>query len=133
MSRVAKATFTVQSWDEKPYAEFEGGRKLTRALVVKSLHGDIEGEGRLEYLMCYNEDGTAGYVGLERVVATIDGRSGSFVLRDVGADTPAGTKSQLEIIPGSGTGGLKGITGTGSFHLSGHAEEYPFTLEYSLE
>ena len=32
----AAATFEIKSWDEKPYDEFAGGRKLTRASVTKS-------------------------------------------------------------------------------------------------
>jgi hypothetical protein len=35
--------------------------------VTKSFSGDIEGEGTLEYLMAYREDGSASFVGLERV------------------------------------------------------------------
>ncbi len=44
MTTRATATFKVNSWDEKPYDEMEGGPKLTRATVTKSFSGDIEGE-----------------------------------------------------------------------------------------
>ena len=47
MTRHAKGTFDVKTWDERAYDEMEGGPKLTRASVTQSHHGDIEGEGAL--------------------------------------------------------------------------------------
>jgi hypothetical protein len=40
MTTHASATFEIKAWDEKPYDEFEGGRKLTRAGVKKVFHKD---------------------------------------------------------------------------------------------
>jgi hypothetical protein len=62
----AKATFALNAWDEKPYNEMNGLPKLTRARVTKSYQGDIKGEGKLEYLMMYRDDGSASFIGLER-------------------------------------------------------------------
>ena len=70
----AKATFEVKTWDEKPYSELTGGAKFTRANVTTTIHGDIEGEGTLEYLMFYPGDGTASFVGLEHVIGRIGDR-----------------------------------------------------------
>src|SRR5258706_14111866 len=53
MRKQASATFTLKSWDEKTYNEMEGAPKLTRVSAAKSYQGDIEGEGKLEYLMMY--------------------------------------------------------------------------------
>src|SRR5439155_18035076 len=80
----AKATFDIKSWDEKPYNEMNGMPKLTRASVIKSYQGDITGEGKLESLMMYRDDGSASFVGLERVVGSVGDRSGSFVLQGTG-------------------------------------------------
>ncbi len=35
--------------------------------MIKACQGDVEGEGTLEYLLIYLDDGTAGYIGLERI------------------------------------------------------------------
>lgn len=43
----------------EPYDQREGGTTLTRASVPVSHHGDIEGEGTLEYLMAYPGDDSA--------------------------------------------------------------------------
>ena len=75
MKTHAKATFTLNAWDEKPYNEMNAVPKLTRAGVTKSYQGDITGEGKLEYLMMYRDDGSASLIGLERVVGSVGGRS----------------------------------------------------------
>jgi len=128
----ASATFEIVAWDEKPYDEFEGGRKLTRASVNKVLHGDIEGQSSLEYLMVYGQDGSASFVGMERVVGRVEDRSGSFVLQHSGTFANGIAKSAWFVVPGSGTGKLAGLRGEGSSAL-GHAQQYAFTLDYDFE
>src|SRR2546423_11824843 len=77
----ANAVLEVKTWDEKPYQEIEGGSKLTRASVTKAYRGDISGDATSESLMFYRADGSAVFAGLERVVGSIGGRAGSFVLQ----------------------------------------------------
>lgn len=84
MRNSANARFHITSWDEQPYSEGEGLPRLTQASVVKTYTGDIEGDGQVEYLMMYRSDGSATFVGLERVAARIGGRSGVFVLQRSG-------------------------------------------------
>jgi hypothetical protein len=84
MKKTANARFAIKSWDEKPYSEGPDQPKLTRASVTKSFTGDLEGESHVEYLMMYRSDGTATFVGLERVVGQLGGKSGSFVLQRTG-------------------------------------------------
>ncbi len=132
MSKRATATFQVKSWDEKPYDEIDEGPKLTRASVTKSFRGDIEGEGTLEYLMIHRDDGSASFVGLERVVGRVGDRSGSFVLQHSGTFEGGTAKVTWFVVPGSGTGDLRGLRGEGGF-ASAHAEDYPITLEYDFE
>ena len=55
------ARFEIKAWDENPYNEMEGAPKLNRASVTQSYSGDIEGEGRVEYLMVYGEGGSASF------------------------------------------------------------------------
>jgi hypothetical protein len=133
MSTHATATFTIKSWDEKPYDEMEGIPKLTRATVTKSLEGDIEGEGKSESLMVYGDDGSANFVSLERLVGRIGGRSGSFVLQGSGTyDKSTGiAKGTFIVVPSSGKGGLHGIRGEGSF-VATHAPPASMTLDYDI-
>ena len=132
MKTHAKATFTLSAWDEKPYNEMNGLPKLTRASVTKSYQGDIKGEGKLEYLMMYRDDGSASFIGLERLVGNIGGRSGSFVLRHTGEFKEGIATVTLVVVPGSGTGDLRGLRGNGGFAV-GHQQPYSMTLDYDFE
>ena len=113
MSTKAQSTFKIESWDEQPYVETDGGRKLTRASVKQAFDGDIAGEGRAEWLMCYRPDETADFVGLQRVVGRVGDRSGSLVLESTGTFDGKEAKGPMTIVPGSGTGDLEGIVGKG--------------------
>ena len=115
MSTHAKATFEIKGWEENPYAELDAGGKLTRASVTQGFTGDLEGDGSVEWLMCYREDDTAAFVGLQRFAGTVGGRSGSFVMQTLGTFDGKQAAGSLEVVEGSGAGELKGITGGGSF------------------
>ena len=131
MKNTAHARFAIQSWDEKPYSEAKNQPKLTRASVTKTYTGDIEGDGRVEYLMMYRGDGSATFVGLERVVGRIGDRTGTFVLQRTGVFEDGQAKESYSVIPGSGTGDLEGLQGEGSSAV-GHGMEHPFSLSYEL-
>lgn len=79
MKSQATGTFAIKSWDEKPHDTLSGDIKLTRATVVQSFTGDIEGDGKVEYLMVYREDGTASFIGLQLVNGRLGDRYGSNV------------------------------------------------------
>src|SRR5205823_199492 len=136
MSMHATGTHDMKTWDEKTWdgkpANEVSGAKLTRASVTNSFHGDIEGEGTLEYLMTYRDDGSASYVGLERVVGSVGGRSGSFVLQGIGTFKDGVATVTLIVVPGSGTRDLRGMRGEGGFSV-GHKPPYAMTLDYGFE
>ena len=127
----ANARFAIKGWDEKPYSEHPGQPRLTRASVKKTYTGDIDAEGEVEYLMMYRSDGSATFVGLERVVGRIDGKTGTFVLERTGVFEGGQAKESYSVIPGSATGELQGLRGNGSSDV-GHGMEHPFSLSYEL-
>jgi len=131
MKNVANARFTIKSWDEKPYSEGEDLPKLTRAAVAKTFAGDISGDGHVEYLMMYRSDGSATFVGLERIVGQVAGKTGSFVLQRTGVFENGMAKESYFVVPGSGTGDLRGLRGEGTSAV-GHGIEHPLTLNYEL-
>ena len=132
MRKQEKAQFGIKSWEEKPSNEIEGAPKLTRATVIKSYQGDIEGEGKVEYLMMYRTAGSASFMGLERVTGSVGGRSGSFVLQHSGSFEDGVAKVTLSVVPDSGTGDLRGMKGEGGFSV-GHQPPYAMTLDYGFE
>ena len=132
MKRLARATFEIKNWDEKPYGEMAGASRLTRASVTKVYKGDIEGEGALEYLMAYGHDGSASFVGIERVIGRIGDRRGNFVFQHAGTFRDGVASSTWVVVPGSGAGELRGLRGEVNSAL-GHAKDYPVELNYDLE
>jgi hypothetical protein len=84
MSTKATSTFTIDSWDEHPYREAASGGKLTRAHVKQTFSGDIEGQGEVQWLMCYRPDSTADFVGLQHFAGRVGERSGTIVLETRG-------------------------------------------------
>lgn len=131
MTKRANARFAIKSWDEQPYSEGKDLPKLTRARVIKIFTGDIEGEGQVEYLMMYRSDGSATFVGLERIVGRIGDRTGSFVLQRSGVFESGKATESYSVIPGSASGDLRGLRGDGSSAV-GHGTEHPFVLNYEL-
>jgi hypothetical protein len=132
MSTHAQAKFEVQSWEENAYVELEGDAKLTRASVGQAFTGDLDGEGSVEWLMCYREDKTAEFVGLQRFVGRLGSRSGTFVMKTQGGFDGSEAKGRLDVIAGSGTEELSGITGTGEF-AAPRGSTASVELDYDVE
>jgi hypothetical protein len=112
---VAAGAFQVLSWDENPYESGDGGRRLTEAVVGQRFEGDLEGEGQARWLMCYRPDGTAAFVGLQRVDGTLDGRRGALVFQTVGSFDGQVARWSAEVVEDSATGELDGLAGSGTF------------------
>lgn len=131
-SNHAEGVFELQSWQEDVYLEMEGGGKLTRASVEQRFSGDLEGEGSVEWLMCYAEDGTARFVGLQRFSGRLDGRSGTFVLETQGTFDGGRATGEWAVIPRSGAEELHGIVGHGEF-AAPHGPKADIQLDYHFE
>jgi hypothetical protein len=129
-----KATggFTIKGWDEQPYAEHEGAPKLTHARVTSAYGGDLEGEGTAGLLMLYDND-DATYAGYERVVGSLGGRSGSFVLRLDGGFERGAARTTWTVAEGTGTGELAGLRGEGGYVAKQGEAEMAYELRWSLE
>jgi hypothetical protein len=110
MATQATGTFTIDPWDENSILETDGGSKITEAKVSRSFEGDLEGEGTVEWLMGYDEDGSATFVGLERIVGRIGDKSGTFAIQHVGTFDGQVSRARLFVVPGSGTGELSGLS-----------------------
>lgn len=130
--------FSVKSWAEVTYdgriARDVTGAKATVSDIVYIYKGAIVGEGTLKYLMHYRETGTVVYTGLEVIMGSVDGREGGFTFLHTGIVDEAGVViGTLEIIPGSGHGGLTSISGNATIRIIGHQESYPMEFTYSFD
>ena len=125
----ANGTFEITSMGEETLRELDGDAKLTHANGTQRFSGDIEGDGSVEWLMCYLAAGGASYVGLQRVEGSIAGRKGSLVIEALGSFDGGASSGSWAVIEGSGTGELEGITGEGRFEAPG-GPEATYSLEY---
>jgi len=127
MTQHARGTFTVEM---KPLSS-SPAEGITRYSGSKEIHGDLEATSKGEMLSAGDpKSGSAGYVAIELVTGTLAGKRGSFVLQHLATMDQSGRKMTVLVVPGSGTGELKGITGT--FEIIIEAGKHSYDLEYTL-
>ena len=127
----ATSTFEITAWEETAYDEPTEGPKLSRATVRKIFRGEIVGESTAELLLCQADDSSAGYVALERIVGRVGDRSGSFIVQHSAVRGDGVAKATWFVVPGSGTGDLRGLRGEAEYRHDEH--EATFTLDYDFE
>lgn len=126
----AKGTFEVKL-DPQGDADKAEGSTLARMSIDKKFHGDLEATAKGTMLTAGTDvKGSAGYVAVERVTGTLNGRSGSFVLQHSGTLTRGAAVQNISVVPDSGTGQLTGITGKFTVIITEgkHSYEFDYTL-----
>ena len=73
---------------------------------------------------------SAGYVAIEKVIGTLGGRKGTFVLQHNGTMTRGVAELSVTVVPDSGTEQLKGIAGQMSIDIANGKHSYAF--EYTI-
>jgi hypothetical protein len=114
----ANAVITVDKYQPAAYEEPAEGPVLTRIHVEERFSGDIQGDGVAEFLQAARADGSASFVGIERVSGTVAGKQGTFLLQDAGTVEGNVVSGEWFVVPGSGTGQLAGLRGTGGFRAN---------------
>ena len=74
--------------------------------------------------------GSAGYVAMEHVSGTLQGRQGTFVLQHSGTMTRGVGQLAVTVVPDSGTAELAGLSGVMRIDMSGGTHSYVF--EYAI-
>lgn len=127
--QVAEGTFVVQM---TPVADTTAGPlTLGELQVTKTFLGGLTGTGTGRMLTALTpEEGSAGYVLIEVVTGTLQGKTGGFALQHSGLMDLGSPALTIAIVPGSGSGELVGIRGT--FGLEIVEGEHRYTLRYTL-
>lgn len=113
-------------------ADTDADPALGRLSIDKQFQGELEGTSKGEMLTAGTDvEGSAGYVAIERVTATLNGHSGSFVLQHTGTMTRGAPYLRIQVVPDSGTDGLAGIAGEMTIDLADGRHSY--VLEYTLD
>ncbi|MEU8872299.1 DUF3224 domain-containing protein [Streptomyces javensis] len=126
--------FTYADWQETALEETEGGAKLARAVVTNAFSGGIEApRTSCQYAITYLPDKTGVCCGYELLTGTLDGRAGSFVVvQHANWGEDATVHCAFEVVPGSGTGELTGLTGSGTFSAVQGESEITYNFDYTL-
>ncbi len=126
----ANGTFEVEVMAEPPYDVHEGV-SLSRVHVEKRFEGALSGTSKVDMLAVGTPvEGSGAYVATERIVGTLDGKAGSFVVMHRGTRTRDGFTLSIDIVASSGTGELEGIAGRIEIQIveGKHFYEVDYTL-----
>src|SRR5882762_7402163 len=120
----ASGTFEVkitpQTTDDKDIS-------LGRMSIDKQFHGDIEGTSKGEMLTgMTNVKGSAGYVAIEKVNGTLQGKRGTFILQHSATMNRGTPQLSIAVVPDSGTDELVGLTGTMTIKITDGKHSYEF-------
>jgi hypothetical protein len=131
MTKHASGTFDVKLSPQPP-DDKAADSAVGRLLIDKQFHGDLEGTSRGQMLGANTAVETSkGYVAMEQVTATLDGRRGTFVLQHSGTMTRGALQLSVTVVPDSGTGELTGLTGKMEIKIADGKHSYDF--EYTLD
>ncbi|SIQ29121.1 Protein of unknown function [Janthinobacterium sp. TND4EL3] len=107
---------------------------LGRMSLDKRYRGALEASAQGEMLSVRaGVAGSAGYVALERVEGTLDGRQGSFYLQHSGSMARGTPSLSLTVVPDTGTGQLQGLHGSMAIRIEGGKHYYDFTYDIAEE
>jgi Protein of unknown function (DUF3224) len=130
MALHASGTFEVKLLPQS-LADPAADPTLGRMTIDKTFSGDLQGSSKGEMLTAGSPvKGSAGYVAIERVSGTLQGRSGAFVLQHNGTMHRGAFQLAVTVVPDSGTGDLAGLAGT--FDVKIAEGKHFYTLDYVL-
>lgn len=109
-----------------------GDPSVGRMSIEKQFFGDLDATSKGQMLAVRTEvSGSAGYVAMERVVGTLQGRSGSFALQHSGIMTRGEKQLSVSVVPDSGTDQLMGLSGTMGIEIVEGKHLYTFNFAFS--
>lgn len=124
----ATGTFSVRPRNEPPA---QAVPEIGRMVLDKQWSGELEGQSVVEMLTCMTPvEGSAVYVAIETVQATLGGRRGRFAFFHAGVSERGHQSLTYRVVPDSGSGGLTGLSGELTLNVLEGTHRY--TLKYTL-
>jgi hypothetical protein len=129
MSKRASGTFDVKLTPKDQGADAAVGGMT----IDKEFHGDLAATSKGQMLMASSSSvkNSAGYVAIEKVTGTLNGRSGSFYLQHTGVMTRGAGELTITVIPDTGTDQLSGLDGRMTITIAPdgkHSYDFSYTL-----
>jgi hypothetical protein len=135
MSTQATGSIDMKSWDEKTWDgqahDAVTGHKLTQGTMIGGYSGELDATGETRFVMTYADDQNCLSVGHELVSGKLGERTGTFVLQHLGEFHDGVVTGGFTVVPGSGTGELAGLSGSGEIVWAEGANGQ-YTLNYDL-
>jgi hypothetical protein len=101
---------------------------IGRFSLDKQFHGALEATSKGEMLSGMGTvKGSGGYVAIERVTGTLDGRTGTFILQHNGTMQNGVYHLNVIVVPDSGTAQLTGLQGTMEIIIKEGKHSYDLT------
>jgi len=123
-------TFEVKVSPQAP-EEGVGDATVGRLALDKQFSGGLVATSKGQMLATQGAvAGSAGYVAMERVIGTLDGKTGTFALQHSGTMTRGAPQLSVTVVPDSGTGELAGLAGRMTIDIVDKKHLYSF--EYTL-
>lgn len=131
MPTTAKGSFEVKLVPQDlAFSHDQSG--LGRMSIDKQFHGELEATGKGEMLSAGTAvKGSAGYVAIERVTGTLQGKQGSFVLQHSATMNRGAPRLTISVVPDSGTVALSGLEGNMAIEIAEGVHFYVF--EFSIK
>lgn len=129
----ASGTFEVKM-TTPPVDDKTASPAVGRFSLDKQFHGELEGTSLGEMLaISTGVPGSAGYVAMELVKGTLNGRAGTFALQHTGTMNRGEAQLSVTVVPDSGTGELVGLSGKMDIKITDgqHFYEFDYVLAHS--
>lgn len=126
--------FTYADWQERALGGEDTLPRLAHAVVTNTFAGGVEAaRTTCEYTIVHITEKTGTFTGMELLTGTVDGRRGTFAVEERGSFVDRGSvHCTFEVVPGSATGELAGLRGTGEFTAEHGSPSVPYTFDYDF-
>ena len=127
MSHNAKGSFEV-SIKPLPLGAPGDSATMARMSINKTLCGDLVATSKGQMLTAGTDTrGSAGYVAIEKVTGTLNGRKGTFILQHTATMNRGVPSMHITVVPDSGTGALMGLRGDFTIRIVDGQHLYEFS------
>lgn len=131
VTKRAVGMFDVKLTPEAP-TDSTAEPALGKLSIDKQFHGDLSGSSRGTMLAAGTAvKGSAGYVAIEKVSGTLEGKRGTFYLQHSGTMDRGSPSLVIRVVPDSGTDELAGLSGTMNIIIASdgtHSYEFDYAL-----
>jgi hypothetical protein len=132
MSQQAKGPFDVRRTAMES-VDAGGDAAFGRIRFEKRFHGDLDATSVVEMLSAGNPTtGSAGYVAVEHLIGSLQGRKGRFMMQHNGVMDRGQASLTLTVVPDSGTDELTGLRGSMQIDIAeggAHSYTFDFTID----